>query len=109
MTEAVGEPTDPALEPSWPYRAGMADDERQETTRKSVPTWGQMISRVTPANFASIVPAWLLFALGGTLAAFGDTRGILALVVIGFCIALPAFAWFASLVWRILFTENKEP
>lgn len=72
-------------------------------------TWGRLLSRASLANVLHVLAPWLLFGLGGGLAAWGDTRGWVPLTVLGLVIALPAFAWFGLRVVKVLFSDEEEP
>ncbi len=54
---------------------------------------------------AMIVP-WLACVVGMGLGAYGDTRGVLALTVVGIGLFLVGFAFFALAVFRALYRKD---
>lgn len=72
-------------------------------------TWGRMFDRMSPRNVLYVLPPWVLFGLGGGIAAFGDTRGWVPLTALGLSICLPAFVWFGFRVFEVLFSDARGP
>ena len=71
--------------------------------------YDRMFASMTPRRMLPVVSAWLIFGLGGGLAAFGDTRGSVPLTALGLVICLPAFGWFMVRVYTILYTDERDP